>query len=82
MPRILVLAVVMLAFTYQHPTLAKRAALPARSETEIERAVVVIEATTQRADWFSPWQRARTTGATGSGPRRACSCPVATGLQA
>lgn len=47
--------------------LAKRAPLAPRTETEIEQAVVVIEATTQRGDWYSPWQRARTTQATGSG---------------
>ncbi|MCZ6645578.1 MAG: trypsin-like peptidase domain-containing protein [SAR324 cluster bacterium] len=37
------------------------------SEQEIERAVVFIEVTMQRGDWYSPWQRARSRSATGSG---------------
>lgn len=62
-----VVAVWGLVFATATSTSAKRAALHPRTDTEIEQAVVVIEATTQRGDWFSPWQRARTTRATGSG---------------
>lgn len=34
---------------------------------EIEKAVVSIEVTSQRGDWYSPWQRGRSQGGSGSG---------------
>ena len=46
---------------------AKRDAVTPLTEAEIEKAVVVIEVTSQRGDWYSPWQRARSTRANGSG---------------
>lgn len=63
----MVLLAIAIAPAFPHPSEAKKAAPPPRTESEIEQAVVVIAATSQRADWFSPWQRARTTGASGSG---------------
>lgn len=36
-------------------------------EAEIEPAVIFIEVTTQRGDWYTPWQRARPSRASGSG---------------
>ena len=46
---------------------ARSASEKAGDESEVERAIVFIEVTTQRGDWFSPWQRARTVRASGSG---------------
>lgn len=37
------------------------------AEQEIEAAIIFIEVTTQRGDWFTPWQRANITRASGSG---------------
>lgn len=39
----------------------------ALGEREVEEAIILVEATTQRGDWYSPWQRAKTSRASGSG---------------
>lgn len=68
---ILKLSVVLLAAvtacSFARPLGARQDSGAERTEREIEQAIVVIEVTTQRGDWYSPWQRTSTTRTSGSG---------------
>jgi S1-C subfamily serine protease len=62
-----ILSAVLLVGLLLFPSASSLAGETASKEREIEQAIVFIEVTMQRGDWFSPWQQGKTTRATGSG---------------